>query len=229
MIHLLWCTIRPVAFKGMHKIWMQRAKNPSQVKTHVGITSTQDQFNDVRDYLKDSDRIINIKTTHPGVCYPSYQLSSSFDYSPDDIIVFASDDFMCPQDWDEYLIHQLKDKDGALFVRDGYQKPDSSNMLFPAITIPIMTGSCLTKLNKAIYHPAYSHMFSDCELYINLKDLDLLIDNRLMDTTTFEHCHYAAGKRNADQNDMNYNKNWNKDSDTWNKRKIMSIEERLKL
>lgn len=147
-----------------------------------------------------------------------------------DIIIFASDDFMAPQGWDTYLIDKLKDKgDVALMVRDGYQLPDSSNMLHPAITIPIMTYGCLNKLNMTIYHPAYNHMFSDCELYNNLKDLNLLYDDRLNDETIFEHLHYAAGKRGADQADQAYNSKWVEDEVTWNKRKLMTVEERLKV
>ena len=114
-------------------------------------------------------------------------------------------------------------------VRDGYQLPDSSNMLHPAITIPIMTYGCLKKLNMIIYNPIYNHMFSDCELYINLKDLDLLFDDRLNDETIFEHHHYAAGKRNPDQADQSYNLKWKDDELTWNKRKVMNVEERIKL
>ena len=147
-----------------------------------------------------------------------------------DIVIFASDDFMAPQGWDTYLTSKLDGKgDVGLMVRDGYQLPDSSNMLHAAITIPIMTYGCLKKLNMTIYHPVYNHMFSDCELYNNLKDLGLLYDDRINDTTIFEHLHHAAGKRNADQADQAYNAKWKDDEITWNKRKLMSVEERIKV
>jgi hypothetical protein len=102
-------------------------------------------------------------------------------------------------------------------------------MLHAAITIPIMTYGCLKKLNMTIYHPAYNHMFSDCELYNNLKDLELLYDDRINDTTVFEHLHYAAGKRNADQADQAYNAKWSEDEVTWNKRKLLPVEKRIEI
>jgi hypothetical protein len=102
-------------------------------------------------------------------------------------------------------------------------------MLHAAITIPIMTYGCLKKMNMVIYHAAYSHMFSDCELYNTLKDMNMLYDDRLNDETVFEHLHYAAGKRNADDADKAYNNKWKEDELTWNKRKLMSVEERIKI
>lgn len=228
MIHLLWCTLRPETFKGMHNIWMQRAKNPENIQTHVAVNWDQ-HLQSIKPYLKDSDRIIVVNTNQIGVCYPSYQLSSTLEFEENDIIIFASDDFMAPERWDEYLLNKLQSRQGGLMVRDGYQKPDSSNMLHPVITIPILTGGCFAKLNKVIYHPAYCHMFSDCELYMNLKDLGLLIDDRMTDTTTFEHHHYAAGKRQPDQMDQAYNLKWKDDELTWNRRKNLSVEERIKV
>jgi hypothetical protein len=70
-------------------------------------------------------------------------------------------------------------------------------------------------------------MFSDCELYNNLKDLNLLYDDRMSDETIFEHLHYAAGKRNADQADQAYNSKWAEDDVTWQKRKSMTVQERI--
>jgi hypothetical protein len=233
MIHILWCTLRPAQFQHAHTEWIKRADNPDNIQTYVAV-NWKEHADQLRDYLK-KNYIITVNTNKIGVCYPSYQLSSNLGIKmgtaeDDDIVVFASDDFMAPQGWDTYLINKLNGKgDVGLMVRDGYQLPDSSNMLHAAITIPIMTYGCLKKMNMTIYHPAYNHMFSDCELYNNLKDLGLLYDDRISDTTVFEHLHYAAGKRNADQADQAYNAKWSEDEVTWNKRKLLPVEKRIEI
>jgi hypothetical protein len=217
----------------MHSEWIKRSDKPEEIQTYVAV-NWQQHADELKEYLS-KNYLITLNTNKIGVCYPSHQLSSNLGIKmgqckDDDIVVFASDDFMAPQGWDTYLKNKLKGKgDVGLMVRDGYQLPDSSNMLHAAITIPIMTYGCLLKLNRAIYHPAYNHMFSDCELYLNLKDLGLLYDDRLNDETTFEHLHYAAGKRNADQADQAYNAKWSEDDTTWQKRKFMPVEERVKI
>lgn len=228
MIHLLWCTIRTGNFSNVHKIWFDRTTQKDLVKCHV-LVSTQNEANFLKQYfdtIKQNSRIEVFQPPYPGVCLPSYKLSSTLEFKSDDIIIFGSDDFTPPQNWDEYLIGKLTGKDGVLMVRDGYQLPDSSNMLHPAITIPIMTGLALDKMNKVIYHPAYHHMFSDCELYNTSKELDLLIDDRMKDSTIFEHHHHASGKRRPDQFDQSYYAKWKDDEITWNQRKLMPVEQR---
>jgi len=230
MIHILWATIRPQKFKEMHSEWIKRADNPSNIQTYVAVNWEQ-HATELKDYLK-NNFLITLNTNKIGVCYPAYQLSSNLGSKmgkceDNDIVVFASDDFLPPENWDQYLNEKLKNNSGLLMVRDGYQLPDSSNMLYPAITIPIMTYDSLLKLNKIIYHPKYNHMFSDVELYFNAKDLGILIDDRLNDETIFEHLHYAAGKRVADQADQAYNAKWIEDDLTWQKRQLMTVEERI--
>jgi hypothetical protein len=229
MIHLLWCTIRPEVFKQMHPYWIGRSTNTKNIKTHIAVNVEQ-HSDYIKEYFKSNNldyRIITVKTDKIGVCYPSYQLSSTTEGQAGDIVVFASDDFLPPQNWDQYLISKLEGKEGGLMVRDGYQLPDSSNMQYPAITIPIMTWGCFEKLNKTIYSPVYTHMYSDCELYINLKDTGMLIDDRINDPTIFEHLHHAAGKRRADQLDVQYHAKWQEDELTWNNRKNMPVLERI--
>ena len=233
MIHILWCTLRPVQFQQAHTEWIKRADNPENIQTYVAV-NWKEHADQLREYLN-KNYLITVNTNKIGVCFPSYELSSKLGIkmgvaNDNDIVVFASDDFMAPQGWDTYLINKLNGKgDVGLMVRDGYQLPDSSNMLHAAITIPIMTYGCLKKLNMTIYHPVYNHMFSDCELYNNLKDLGLLYDDRINDTTIFEHLHHAAGKRNADGADQAYNAKWKDDEITWNKRKLLPVEERIKI
>ena len=70
-------------------------------------------------------------------------------------------------------------------------------------------------------------MFSDCELYLMAKDLGLLIDDRITDTTIFEHHHHASGKRQPDNADAAYYSKWKDDEITWNQRKLMPVENRL--
>ena len=211
------------------KIWRERATN-TDIITHVCINDffTDEEKAIVKKAVGDNGVVLEMHQTRFGVCQKAYELSSKLQAdSDDDIVIFASDDFYPPNDWDTYLINKLRGKQGGLMVRDGYQLPDSSNMLYPCITIPIMTYGCLKQLNKVIYHPAYYHMFSDSELYMNLKDLDLLIDDRLTDTTVFEHHHYVSGKRNPDQNDVNYNLKWMDDDKMWKIRLQMNVKERL--
>lgn len=234
MIHILWCTLRPAQFQHAHTEWIKRADSPEKIQTYVAV-NWKEHADQLREYLK-KNYLITVNTNKIGVCYPSYELSSKLGIKmgvangDDDIVVFASDDFMAPQGWDTYLINKLNGKgDVGLMVRDGYQLPDSSNMLHAAITIPIMTYGCLKKLNMTIYHPVYNHMFSDCELYNNLKDLGLLYDDRINDTTIFEHLHHAAGKRNADGADQAYNAKWTEDEITWNKRKLLPVEKRIEI
>ena len=229
MIHVLWCTIRPETFKQIYPYWIGRSKNPKNIKTHIAVNS-EPHSDIIKEYFKLNNqqyRIITVNTDKIGVCYPSYQLSSTTEGQSGDIVVFASDDFIPPQNWDEYLINKLENREGGLMVRDGYQLPDSSNMEYPAITIPIMTWGCFEKLNKTIYNPVYTHMYSDCELYINLKDMGLLIDERITDTTLFEHLHHLIGKRNADGSDHSYNYKRKEDELIWNKRKNIPVLERI--
>ena len=225
MIHILWCTIRPKQFLKFHKIWIERSKYPNDIKTHVAV-NWEYHKDEIGDYPVD---ITVVNTDRIGVTYPSYQLSSVLESEKDsDIVVFASDDFLPPENWDEYLISKLDGVDGCLFVPDGYQLEDSSNMIDPCITIPLMTFGCLKKLNKIIYHPAYNHMFSDNELFLNCKELGMII-NGYHDGIQFLHVHHSAGLRGVDEVDRRYHMKWKDDQEVWNKRKFLPLNERLKV
>lgn len=228
-IHILWATIRSNVFVQVYKLWMSKCSTKENILTHVAVDTKMDS-DIVKSVLSKNDSVIITKTTTKGVCYPSYMLSSTLEGNNEDIIIFASDDIIPPNNWDLYLINKLNNKEGCLMVNDGYQALDFSNMAEPVFSIPVMTYSALLKLNKIIYNPVYSHLCSDAELYLNAKELGLIIDERIFDKNyTFEHHHWSSGKRQADVNDQCYYSNFENDKKTWENRKKMTLEERLKI
>jgi len=227
MIHLLWCTIRPQIFLNSYKQWISKASNSNEIDITVCV-NTESQKKEITSTFQNMNVLVTDKPDRIGVAYPSYYLSSRLSLEEDDIVVFASDDFLPPTNWDTYIKEKLSGKQSCLMVNDGYQAFDFSNMAEPVFSIPIMTYSALVKMNKIIYHPEYNHLCSDAELYLNAKELNLIIDERLKDKDfIFEHFHWSNGKRNADDNDKNYYSKFENDKVKWENRRKLPLNERL--
>ena len=227
MIHLLWCTIRPNLFISSYNEWMKRSEDKSQIDISVCV-NTFEQKKEIQKVFPEMKVFITDKPYKVGVAYPSYFLSSKLELNESDIVVFASDDFIPPVNWDNYVKTKLDNRDGCLMVNDGYQALDFSNMAEPVFSIPIMTFSSLCKMNKIIYHPVYNHLCSDAEFYLNAKELGIIIDERSVDKDfVFEHFHWSNGKRSADNNDKNYYSNFESDKQKWERRRNLPLNERL--
>lgn len=190
-IIILWATCRPDIFKSTHQHWIENSSGFYEIETHVAV-DTQEQKEKISGF-----DVIVVKGEQKGVCFPSYCLSKNLEAEDSDIVILASDDFFPPNNWDKTIINLIgKDKDCVLLVNDGIQK-------YPArvITFPIMTFSALKKMKKIIYNPVYSHMSSDCELYVIAERMCILKDVRKSCKEIFEHRHYCNGKRERDEVD----------------------------
>jgi hypothetical protein len=208
---------------------MDKSSKNETIKTYVCV-NTQTQKDSILKTLPSLDVVITDRPDRIGVAYPSYYLSSRVEGNSDDVVIFASDDFLPPNNWDKYISEKLKGREGCLMVNDGYQALDFSNMAEPVFSIPIMTYSALLKMNKIIYNPAYNHLCSDAEHYLNAEQLKLIIDERSEDKDfVFEHFHWSNGKRNPDQNDQNYYSKFENDKDRWEIRRKLSLNERLQV
>jgi len=208
---------------------MDKSSKNETIKTYVCV-NTQTQKDSILKSLPSLDVVITDKPDRIGVAYPSYYLSSRVEGNLEDVVIFASDDFLPPNNWDKYISEKLKGREGCLMVNDGYQALDFSNMAEPVFSIPIMTYSALLKMNKIIYNPVYNHLCSDAEHYLNAEQLKLIIDERLQDKDfVFEHFHWSNGKRNPDQNDQNYYSKFENDKHKWEIRRKLSLNERLQV
>ena len=230
-IHLLWSTVRPLVFLNTYTIWKNRMKNSNDLFTYVAV-ETQEDADIITFNIKEKEnfKIFIHSSKKRGVCESCYVLSSQLEGNKDDIVIFGSDDFVAPLHFDTYLKEKFKGREGALLVNDGVQSIDFSSHMDPIFSIPIMNFGTLEKLNKIIYHPAYQHLCSDSELFLNLKELGLIIDERLKDRNIiFEHKHWSNHKRQPDINDQSYYSNFENDKKTWEVRKKLTLNERLKV
>lgn len=218
-IHILWATTRPEMFKATHKEWIENAAYKYKITTKVAVDKEADAMQ-----LSGYDVMVT-NNTNPGVCYPSYCLSSTLEGNDEDIVVFASDDFYPPVGWDSFLATQMNNEsDKILVVNDGIQ-------MFPnkVVTIPIMHYGALRKMNKVIYHPAYTHMHSDVELYTTAERMGLIKDIRRTTSTEFQHRHYSVNLRKIDESDTKLNPSYELDGQLNKVRVRMPIAELLKV
>lgn len=114
-----------------------------------------------------------------------------------DIILVLSDDFDCPQNWDELIINAFGgQKCKLLKVFDGVQKW--------IITLPIMDMDYY-KMQGYVYFPLYKHMFADTHMS-HKGDLEgnIIWRNDLL----FEHKHYSTGKSKKDAVNIKADSTW---------------------
>jgi hypothetical protein len=213
MIHLLWPTIRPTMMSATYHHWLANADNKN-FRLLVAV-NTQEQ----KDAIHIPGAEVLVSGNVKGVTYACKMLTDAVEAEDDDIIILASDDFYAPLHWDRWVKKVLAGKVAAVHVHDGYIKQDS-------MTIPIMTMSCLKRLNRIIYHTSYIHQYSDTELMHNLRELNLLID-KWDNSPVFEHKNWALKKREIDEHDAHYIKVGSQDANTWHTRSKLPIEERL--
>lgn len=218
MIYILWPTVRPTVMIERHKHWLEQADDSKSIVTRI-VVNTKEQG----EVLKQNgyDYVLVVGDTIKGVSPASYALSSRLQASSRDIVILASDDFFPPKGWDKWVKEELDNYNGCLLVNDGYQ-------FGGCVTIPIMTYECLKNLNHIIYHPVYQHLWSDAELYNNLKHLKMLKDLR-KSSPLFEHRHWANGKRKFDPHDREAHASAHAANQAYDARNKLGFEARLKI
>ncbi len=104
------------------------------------------------------------------------------------ILVCISDDFDCPQNWDELILQNIDpEKEEALRINDTIMK-------FDCMSLPIMTKKLYDKLGY-IYYPKYTGLFADTDLLEQCKRMGVLKTNIDL---IFPHNHYINGKAKFD-------------------------------
>lgn len=130
-----------------------------------------------------------------------------------DILIYVSDDFKCPKNWDLALLELFKgteDKPMLLKVDDCLQPFDVA-----ILTIPIMNRALYEKLGY-FWHPEYKSMFVDEDLYWTCKNNNWLV---LAEDLKFPHEHPATGNFPTDETYQRSALNWDQGKAVFAKRK----------
>lgn len=232
IIHILWPTARLEKMKSQHDLWMTRSSGNIRTDLMVAVKTQQDKESighgiicPVGESGIAQHGKLNVIVTGAerlGPVWAIHQLTHQVEGEDGDIIIVATDDFLPPHRWDEFIWDKLRGTKSALMINDGVRGPTDRIM-----TLPIMTYECLLRLNRIVNHPDYGWHYSDAELYENLDALGLLVDVRGPENPVFEHEHWTKKKREYDAVDRVARKTHAIDRQTFRRRMKMSIEERL--
>jgi hypothetical protein len=121
--------------------------------------------------------------------------------STGDILVYFSDDFDCPQNWDDELVKSFQGVETPRLIKvDDCLQPFDVKVL----TIPIMNRQLYEKLGY-FWHPGYKSMFVDEDLYWTCFTNGWMI---MKPALKFPHEHWVNGKAPVDETYKNSEKNW---------------------
>lgn len=132
--------------------------------------------------------------------------------STGDVLIYLSDDFKCPNNWDQKIFEQIKDNSKpALLKADDCLQPFHKDVL----TIPIMNRALYERLGY-FWNPIYKSMFVDQDLYHVCANNGWII---FAPNLRFPHEHYSIGKAERDETYIRSDRNWNEGQQTYLQRK----------
>lgn len=199
-----------------YKNWMQKRKYKGEydhIEYNLSLDSddpTLERYKEIfpKDDFWTHTYINNNKSVVQATNYAA-QWSNIGEY---DIMLYLSDDFDCPQDWDSLLMTEFVNwNTPALLKVDDCLQPFHTKV----VTIPIMNRSFYRRVGY-FWYPEYKSMFCDEDLYWTARKLEAL---RMAPHLRFPHLHYSVGKADHDQTYKVSESNWNQGKEVFNRRK----------
>jgi len=168
--------------------------------------------------MKNGDAITVINNNKSVVEATNYAAKKS----SGDIIVYLSDDFDCPVNWDKLILEELEiqgsfseiPKMWCMKIDDGLQK-----FSVDIITMPIMSRELYLRLTY-FFHPEYKSMYVDRDLFHTCKNNGWLINAPYL---VFTHNHYSVGRSKLDQTYKESEAHWQTGRGVFLKRKNLKF------
>lgn len=199
---------RAIKAYSTYSNWMQKASGLYKIQHIISVDNNDNQASE---YNRMFDKSIFVSGDNDSVVQATNRAAK---YAKGSIIIYLSDDFDCPQDWDSLIMDKKLTGLKLLKVDDCLQK-----FHVPVLTIPIMTKELYDKLGY-FWHPLYKSMFVDEDLYWTCRNNGWLVEAPEL---KFEHKHACVGKA---ENDLTYQtsaKNWEQGKGVFQRRKQINF------
>jgi len=173
--------------------WMSKSSTKIEIEHIISIDLDDSQIDDYKRLFPNSTILISNNTCVVEATNIAAKKSTG------DILIYFSDDFKCPDNWDIEISDRYLDIPRLLKVDDCLQK-----FHVAVLTIPIMTRALYETLGY-FWHPEYRSMFVDQHLFEICKKNNWLV---MCSELKFPHEHPCNGLA---ENDETYKKsaaNW---------------------
>jgi hypothetical protein len=187
--------------------WINASSGKHEIEHIISIDDTDDQVPAYQALFTESKLLINDNTCVVEATNIAAKASIG------EIKIYLSDDFKCPENWDELLadIFSLHPGEPRLLKVNDCLQPFEVAVL----TIPIMNRELYEKLGY-FWHPGYRSMFVDEDLYWTCFINKWML---MCEDLRFPHEHWVNGKAPVDDTYRNSEINWDQGKALFGQRK----------
>lgn len=206
---------RPQKAKSTYDYWMSMASGEQKIEHILSLDSDEPHGSEYgwRFHISPGSHIIKNDNT----CVVE-ATNKAAEESKGNILIYLSDDFKCPKNWDSEIITRFTVINDQLYDTPILIKPDDCLQKFTAdvLTIPIMNRHLYNRLGY-FFNPLYRSMFCDQDLYWVCRNNKWIM---FCEDLKFPHEHYSNGKAPKDETYIRSDANWNQGLEVYNKRKM---------
>jgi hypothetical protein len=201
-----------------YKYWIENSSGDYEIE-HLVSLDDDDQFEKYLNIIEKMPEDNTMYLVQKNTCVVE-ATNKAAGRSKGDILIYLSDDFKCPYNWDRLLIQRLVRANKKLSdlwlikVDDDLQKFE-----VPVLTIPIMSRSLYKKLGY-FWNPEYKSMFVDEDLWWVCNNNKWIVEAPEL---KFPHEHPANGKAENDETYKRSSANWDQGKAVFAKRKSQNF------
>jgi glycosyltransferase involved in cell wall biosynthesis len=195
--------------KETYDYWVSQSSGEIEIE-HILSLDRSDSANE--EYYKEFDNTGSLCLLKDNACVVEATNKAAKEANGD-ILVYMSDDFKCPLNWDIALENYFKGVKTPMLL-----KVDDCLQQFhiPVLTIPIMNRALYEKLGY-FWHPGYKSMFVDEDLFWTVTYNNWIVNSPGL---KFPHEHCCNGKAENDETYKRSAANWDQGKAMFAKRRL---------